>query len=71
MNPWTINQLNDQMAKDLEKCHTEHERIMVKAINGRHIREQAHQFAQTRKLTPGEIAIATQYGYKPQQEPTA
>jgi hypothetical protein len=64
MQNWTIKQLNEQMQKDLDMCQTNHERIMVKAINGRHIREMAIEWAKTRKLTPMEVAIASEYGYK-------
>jgi hypothetical protein len=52
------------MNNDLQSCHTAHERMMVKALGGKEIREAAIAFAQTRKLTPGEIAIASQYGYR-------
>lgn len=66
MQAWTIKQLQEQLSRDLEMCQTSHERIMVKAISGKHIREQAQQWAKERKLTPSEVAIASQYGYKPQ-----
>jgi hypothetical protein len=60
---WTVKQLKDAMTRDLEMCHTAHERIMCKAINGRHIRETAQQWAQIRKLTPAEVAIASEFGF--------
>jgi hypothetical protein len=63
MKAWTIKQLHDQLAVDLTCCHTTHERIMVKAIGGKEIREKAIQWAKERKLTPGEVAIASLYGY--------
>jgi hypothetical protein len=63
-NPWTITQLQNQIGISLQSCHTAHERLMLKAICGKEIREAAIAFAQTRKLTPGEIAIASQYGYR-------
>jgi hypothetical protein len=37
---------------------------MVKAIAGKEIRESAIEFSKTRKLTPSEIAIASEYGFK-------
>lgn len=62
--PWTIKQLQEQLERDLTMCQTSHERIMVKAICGKEIREKAIEWAKQRKLTPMEIAIASQYGYK-------
>jgi hypothetical protein len=62
--PWTVTQLQKLLNNDLQFCHTSHERMMVKALGGKEIREAATAFAQTRKLTPGEIAIASQYGYR-------
>jgi hypothetical protein len=63
MKSWTIKQLHEQLAVDLTHCHTTHEQIMVKAIGGKEIREKAIQWAKERKLTPAEVAIASQYGY--------
>jgi hypothetical protein len=63
MKPWTIKQLHEQLVVDLTHCHTKHEQIMVKAIGGKEIREKAIQWAKERKLTPAEVAIASQYGY--------
>ena len=63
-SPWTVTQLQKLLNNDLKSCHTAHERMMIKAIGGKEIRETAIAFAQTRKLTPGEIAIASQYGYR-------
>ena len=62
--PWTVTQLQKLLNSDLQSCHTAHERMMVKSLGGKEIRETAIAFAQTRKLTPGEIAIASQYGYR-------
>lgn len=64
MQAWTIHQLKDAMINDLAQCHTNHERIMLKAIAGKEIREKAYEWAKKRKLTPGEIAIAQEYGYR-------
>jgi len=63
LTPWTIKQLKEAMLNDLAMCQTEHERIMCKAINGRHIREMAIEWAKKRKLTPSEVAIAQEFGY--------
>ena len=63
MGAWTIHQLNDAMTESLKMCHTDFERGMVKAIGGKEIREKAIEWAKVRKLAPGEIAIASQYGY--------
>ena len=62
--PWTVKHLQELLTRDLQSCHTTHERIMVKALGGKEIRNAAIAFAQTRNLTPGEIAIAEQYGYR-------
>ncbi len=64
MNFWTIKLLKEQLINDLSKCQTNHERIMVKTIGGKEIREHATALAKTRKLTPPEVAIASEYGYK-------
>lgn len=63
LTPWTIKQLEDALQHDLIMCQTEHERIMVKAIGGKEIREKAQAWARVRKLTPAEVAIAQKYGY--------
>jgi hypothetical protein len=64
MNFWTIKQLQEQLINDLSQCRTNHERIMVKTIGGKEIREHATALAKTRKLTPAEVSIASKYGYK-------
>lgn len=61
---WTIKQLKEALDRDLSLCQTNHERIMVKAISGKEIREKAIQWAKERKLTPIEVAIAQEFGYK-------
>ena len=63
--PWNIKQLKEAMRVDLEACNNAFERSMVKAIGGQHIRETAINFARVRKLTPCEIAIASEFGYQP------
>lgn len=64
MQTWTIKQLKDQLIRDLTLCQTNHEKIMVKAISGKEIREKAIEWAKTRKLTPCEVAIASEFGYR-------
>ena len=64
LQAWNIKQLKDAMVEDLQQCNNAFERSMVKAIGGREIREKAEQWARERKLTPIEIAIAREYGYK-------
>ena len=64
LEPWSLRQLEEAMQRDLRMCHTEHERIMCKAICGREIRKYAEQFTSKRKLTPGEYAIASKYGFR-------
>ena len=63
--PWNIKQLHNAMQSDLALCHTAFERGMMLAIAGKELRERAAEIAATRKLTPGEIAIAESYGYRP------
>ena len=62
---WNIKQLQSAMQENLTQCHTALERSMVRAIAGKELRERAVEIAATRKLTPGEIAIAESYGYRP------
>ena len=64
MQNWTIKQLKEKLIEDLKLCQTNHERIMVKAISGKEIRKKAIEWSKIRKLTPAEIAIAQEYGYK-------
>lgn len=64
LTAWNIKQLEDQLQRSLCDCHTQLELDCCKAIAGREIREQAIKWAAERKLTPGEVAIATKYGYK-------
>lgn len=61
---WSIKQLQEKLLNDLAQCHTKLERDCCKAIGGKHIREQAAEWAKHRKLTPLEVAIAEQYGYR-------
>lgn len=64
MKAWSIKQLNEALQADLTLCHSDLERSMVKAIGGKEIRDKAIEWAKHRKLTPGEIAIASLYGYQ-------
>ena len=64
LQAWTIKQLQDAMIENLQQCNNAFERSMVKAIGGKEIREKAEQWSKERKLTPMEVAIAREYGYK-------
>jgi hypothetical protein len=64
MKPWTIKQLHQEITADMNLCHSDSERATCRAICGKEIRETAEKMAATRKLTPGEIAIAEQFGYR-------
>ena len=61
---WSIKQLQQSLLNDLAQCHTQLERDCCKAIGGKNIRETAYEWAKQRKLTPLEVAIAEQYGYR-------
>lgn len=64
LQAWNIKQLQGAMVEDLQQCNNDFERSMVKAIGGREIREKAEQWARERKLTPAEVVIAREYGYR-------
>lgn len=64
MQALTIKQLAEALNNDYKACHTNLERSMVRAIGGKEIRETAIRLAATRKLTPAELAIAEQHGYR-------
>lgn len=52
------------MQNDLQQCNNAFERSMVKSVGGKEIREKAEQWSKERKLTPIEVAIAKEFGYK-------
>lgn len=64
MQAWNIKQLYVAMQNDLQQCNNAFERSMVKAVGGKEIREKAEQWSKERKLTPIEVAIAKEFGYK-------
>ena len=64
MQSWSIKQLHEAMQSDIQQCNNAFERSMVKAIGGKEIREKAEQWSKERKLTPMEVAIAAEFGYK-------
>ena len=64
MKPWSIRQLKEKLNSDLLSCNSNFERYMVITISGKEIRQFAEELSAVRKLTPGEIAIASEYGYK-------
>ena len=61
---WTITQLKLALNKDLNDCASAFERGMIKAVSGREIRNLADKLSLTRKLTPGEQAIAAEFGWR-------
>lgn len=61
---WSIKQLQEKLLNDLAVCQTQLERDCCKAIGGKEIREKAYEWVKQRKLTPLEVAIAEQYGYR-------
>ena len=63
MENWSVKHLKDAMNRDLAMCQSQFERGMVKAIGGKEIRELAEKISNTRRLTPGEIAIAQEFGF--------
>lgn len=64
MKAWSVKQLYAAMQNDLSQCHTGLERDMVRTIGGKEIREHAEKWSKERNLTPGEIAIAEQFGFR-------
>lgn len=64
LKEWTVHQLQAALMRDLGQCQTDLERIMVRSIGGKELRLKAEAWAQVRQLTPGEVAIAQQYGYR-------
>ena len=64
MKAWNIKQLEEQHKKDLSMCRSEFERINCRAFHGADIRKAADYWSQHRKLTPFEVAIAENYGWR-------
>lgn len=60
---WNLKQLKDRYNDELVHCYNHFERINYRAIAGREMRRRAHEIAATRPLTPGELAIAEEFGY--------
>lgn len=60
---WTVTQLERDLPRLLADATTDHERATIRALHGREVRQAAERYARQRKLTPGELAIAQQYGY--------
>lgn len=65
MEAWNIKQLKESLDYNLQFCNNAFEISMCKAIAGKDIREKAAEWARSRKLTPAEIAIAMEFGYRP------
>lgn len=59
----SIGTLKASLDQDLRQCHTQLEIDCCKAVGGLEIRETAQAIAATRALTPGELAIAREFGY--------
>lgn len=64
MKEWTIKQLKEKLFLDLARCNTQLERDCCRAIAGAEIREKAIEWSRARALTPAEIAIAQEFGYR-------
>ncbi len=64
MEAWNIKQLKDALDQSILYCQTHFEVTMCVAIAGKEIREKAIEWSKVRKLTPCEIAIASEFGYK-------
>lgn len=64
MEAWNIKQLYEALQTSLTLCNNAFERGMCNAIAGKEIRDKASLWAKSRKLTPVEISIAQQFGYK-------
>lgn len=60
---WNLTALKRAMLSDLQACHTPTERQCCEAVCNNEIRERASEIAASRKLTPGELAIAREAGY--------
>ena len=64
MESWNIKQLKQTLIEDLALCTTHNERLNAEAIAGVEIRKLAEKLSAIRKLTPAELAIAEQYGFR-------
>lgn len=64
MEAWNVKQLKEALINSLAQCTTQHEALMCKAIGGKEIREKSVQWSKERRLTPAEVVIAQEYGYK-------
>jgi len=62
LTPWTLTQLVDALPADLSACTSEFERQNVMAFFRMDLRRSACQFRNTRRLSPGEIAILEDNG---------
>ncbi len=62
---WNIQAMELALQANMQKCHTDFERSMCKAIGGKEIRERAEEMRSSgKKLSPTAIAIAQKYGFK-------
>ena len=61
---WNIQALEADLSRALALCHTDFERINVKALHGIEIRKTADSLSAQGKLTPGGRVIAEKYGWR-------
>mgnify|MGYP000076410753 CR=1 FL=1 len=62
MKSWNVKQLHNEYKQALAQCQTPSERGMCESIMKRDMINQAKEFLETRKLTPGEISVLNHYG---------
>jgi len=61
---WNIQALEADLSRLLSACHSNFERINVKALHGIEVRKLADELSAQGKLTPGGRAIAEKYGWR-------
>ena len=64
MEQWNMQALESDLPRMLASCHTEFERINVKALHGIEVRKLAERLRAENRLTPAGYAIANKYGFK-------
>lgn len=64
MYAWTIKQLYEKLHCDLKFYNGVLERDICRAAAGMNIRELAKQMSKVRPLTPCELRIAEEFGYR-------
>ena len=61
---WNIQALEADLPRALALCHSDFERINVRAFHGIEVRKIADSLSAQGKLTPGGRAIAEKYGWR-------